>query len=395
MPVRLFVVLTTLIAVEPTHSAEPPPFFPVMAWNGPPTDLPTLKRMRACGLTVAGFVPPAGLDNCHAAGLKAIVSDARLSDYDWTKVDAAAARKRVTELVNQVKAHPAVYGYYLRDEPPAGYFPGLATVADVVRELHPGAWPYINLFPNYADPGQLGTATYDAYLEKFVETCRPPVLSYDNYSLLEGGGLRPQYFTNLEAMSKAGRKHRIPFWNIVLANAHFNYAEPSAATLRFQVFTSLAYGARGIAYFTYFAPHIGNYRMAPLDQFGNETATWRWMQNVNLQVEKLGPTLLKLRSDRVYHFGDVPQGCSGPDEQSLVKSVGGQTLVGDFTHADGTRYVMVVNRSLIGSVPGVPTFRAHPSKVELISPYSGTPVPFEGEYVWLAPGQGSLLKLTK
>src|SRR5438552_18546612 len=128
-----------------------------MAWNGPPNDPAVLKRMRACGLTVAGFVPPAGLDNCHAAGLKAIVSDDRVSGYDWKKVDPAVARVRVTEVVKQVRDHPAVYGYYLRDEPPADLFPGLATVAGLVKELHPGAWPYINLFPNYADPGQLGT----------------------------------------------------------------------------------------------------------------------------------------------------------------------------------------------------------------------------------------------
>ena len=394
MPIRIVVTLTGLLIAAAGPAAEPP-FFPVMAWNGPPTDLPTLKRMRACGLTVAGFVPPAGLDNCRAAGLKAIVSDPRVSDYDWTKVDPAAARARVAELVRQVKDHPAVYGYYLRDEPPAAFFPGLAIVANVVKELHPGAWPYINLFPNYADLGQLGAAKYSDYVEKFVEVCQPPVLSYDHYALFEGGTIRPKYFPNLEVMRRVARKHDLPFWNIVLSNAHFNYAEPSAASLRFQVYTSLAYGARGIAYFTYFAPQVGNYRMAPVDQFGNETPTWQWMQTVNLQVAKLGPTLLKLRSDRVYHFGDVPKACAGPDEQSLVKEIGGQMLVGDFTHADGGRFVMVVNKSLTNSAPCRPTFREPPAKVELVSPYSGTTVPFEGEYVWLAPGQGALLKLTK
>ena len=309
-------------------------------------------------------------------------------------MDPAAARKRVAELVNQVKTHPAVYGYYLRDEPPADFFPGLATVADIVKEMHPGAWPYVNLFPNYADLSQLGAANYEAYVEKFVEVCRPPVLSYDHYALLEGGGLRPEYFPNLEVMRRVGIKHDVPFWNIVLSNAHFNYREPSAADLRFQVYTSLAYGARGIAYFTYFAPHVGNFRLAPVDQFGNETATWQAMQDVNLQVEKLGPTLLKLRSDAVYHFGDVPKGCAGPGERSVIKAIAGQMVVGDFTHADGTRYVIVVNKSFTGSAPCLPQFRDPPAKVELISPYSGMPVPFEGEYRWLAPGQGALLKVS-
>ena len=80
----------------------------------------------------------------------------------------------------------------------------------------------------------------------------------------------------------------------------------------------------------------GNFRGSAIDGFGNETQTWKWLQNVNLQVERLGPTLLKLTSDRVYHFGSVPPGCTGPDAQSLVKDIGGPMLVGDFTHKDGT-----------------------------------------------------------
>lgn len=259
-----------------------------MAWNSPPNDLGVLRRMRECGLTVAGFVPVAGLDHSQEAGLKAIVSDPRVGGYDWLKVDAAVAKAQVAELVQEVKNHPAVLGYYLRDE--------------------------------------------------------PTTLSYDNYSLLEGGQLRDGYFANLESMRKAGVKHKLPFWNIVLAVSHFNYREMSPADARFQAYTSLAYGVRGLAWFTYFTPAIGNYRAGAIDQFGNETPTWAVMQNVNLQIGKLGPTLLKLTSDRVYHFGEVSADCTGPDDKSLVKAIEGPMLVGDFTHQDVARYVMIVNK---------------------------------------------------
>src|SRR5437868_12060802 len=104
---RSVAVLTITLLAAHVHAAEP--VFPIMAWNNVPNDPAVLKQMRDCGLTVAGFVPVAGLDNCHAAGLKAIVSDARVSDYQWNSVDPAVARKRVTELVTQVRNHPAVY----------------------------------------------------------------------------------------------------------------------------------------------------------------------------------------------------------------------------------------------------------------------------------------------
>src|SRR5258706_10609533 len=94
-------------------------FFPIMPWNSPPNDPAVLKKIRDCGFTLAGFVPPGALDACQAAGLKAIVSEPRVSAYDWSAVDDAKARANVTSLVAEVGKHPAVFGYYLRDEPEA------------------------------------------------------------------------------------------------------------------------------------------------------------------------------------------------------------------------------------------------------------------------------------
>jgi hypothetical protein len=368
-------------------------FFPIMPWNTPPNDPAVLKRIKDCGFTIAGFVAPSGLDNCEKAGLKAIVSDARTAGYDWANVDETKARKNVESLVAEVGQHPAVFGYNLRDEPPAGWFPGLNKVASAIKELAPGKWPYINLFPDYAENWQLGATNYAEYLERFIKVCHPQIISYDNYSIMEGGGLRGSYWTNLEAVRKATLKHHIEFWNIVLSVAHFNYREPSAADLRFEAFTTLAYGGHGLAYFTYFAPQVGNYRGAPVDQFGHETPTWSHMQNVNLQVQKLGRTLLQLTSDEVYHIGKIPRGCQAPPTNSLVSTVGGDDfLVGDFTHRDGSRYVMVVNKSLTSSRPGWPQFRKGSKRLQHVSPYTGALTPFEGEYIWLAPGQGVLIK---
>lgn len=392
---RLALVLAFGLSLE--TPAQPPAetnFFPIMPWNWMPDDLAVLKRVRDCGFTVAGFVAPGALDACQAVGLKVIVSDARASDYDWARVDEAAARRKVASLVAEVGQHPSVFGYYLRDEPSADAFAGLSKVAGLFRKLAPGKWPYINLFPNYASAGQLGAASYTEYLERFITTCQPAIVSYDNYSIMDDGSLRDNYWTNLEAVRAASRKHGVVFWNIVLSVAHFSYREASAADLRFQAYTTLAYGGRGLSYFTYLAPSVGNYRSAPVDQFGNETPTWHHLQNVNLQVQKLAPTLLQLASDDVYHLGKPPAGCHGPTTNSLVSAIAGECfVVGDFTHRDGSRYVLVVNKDLAKSRVCAPQFRTPPKKLLQVSPYTGALTPHEGEQVWLAPGQGALLKL--
>jgi hypothetical protein len=389
----LFAVLILCSAAASTSASSTNAIFPLMAWNWAPSDPAALKKMRDCGLTLAGFVPVKDLDLCKAAGLKAIVSDPRAHNYNWTDVNEQVARTNIEALVAEVGKHPATYGYYLRDEPGAAFFPGLGKVARLIHELDPGKWAYINLFPNYANAQQLGVGTYAEYLERFVTECKPTTLSYDHYALMDDGSLRGGYWENLEAMREAALRHKLPFWNIVLTVAHFNYREITAADVRFQVFTTLAYGGRGIAYFTYFAPTVGNYRMAPVDQFGNATATWDFLRNVNLQVAQLAPTFLQLKSDAVYHFGPQTAGVRGPGATSLVKNMGPEFMVGDFTHTDGSQYALIVNKDFSKSHPCFPQFRAVPKRVQMVSPYTGGLTDFSGEQQWLAPGQGVLLKL--
>jgi len=370
--------------------------FPLMGWNWPPNDLAKLQRMRDCGFTVAGFVAPDALDTCQQAGLKAIVYDPRCAGYDWAKVDPRLARKNAESLVAQVKHHPAVFGYYLRDEPTVGWFKGLATVADCFRKLDPDRWPYINLFPNCASQQQLGTATYEEHLEEFVRICRPPILSYDNYwFMLPGEEEHRLFWLNLEQMRRCSQKHRIPFWNIILSLGAIIYREPTAADMRLQAFASLAYGAAGISYFMYFAAEVGNFRMAPVDQFGNETPTWYSVQNVNLQILQWAPTYLKLRNTDVYHLGHVPAGCHGPGGRSLlIDDCRFNLVVGEFRHTDRSSYMFLVNKDMANSIYCAPKFRQKPRRVELVSPYRGTLLPYEGEHGFMAPGQGFLLRIS-
>jgi hypothetical protein len=385
--------LTSFIAFSIQAAAVSDEFFPVMPWNAVPNDQAVIDKIKDCGFTIAGFVPPEALPKCRKAGIKAMVNDPRINNYDWATLDAATARKKALPAIEAVRKNPAVYGYFLCDEPGASSFPGLAIMTSLVRDTAPEKPAYMNLFPNYAGPGQLGADTYAQYLDEFASTVRPAWMCYDHYALMDDGSLRPSYWANLEEMRATARKYNLPFWNIILAIAHFHYRIPTADDLRFEVYSSLACGARGIVYYSYFNYPIGNYRGAAIDQFGHRTPTWDNIQNVNLQIQKLAPTLLKLTSDSVYHFGTVPQGCQGPDTNSLVAAMNGDFGVGDFTHVDGTRYVMIVNEDVRTSTPCFPRFRHAYKSVELISPFTGQAEPMGGEQTWLSPGAGVLLEL--
>ena len=381
----------------PMLSPEQFAVFP-WGWQPPhgwtPPDPAVLADVRACGFNLAGFISPDDLDVVSAAGMQGIVLDhATHVGNAEAQLDEAEITRRVTELTKRVGNHPAVFGYHLRDEPGADIFPGLGRWAAAYQQASPQHLPYINLFPNYATPDQLKSANYEEHLEAFVTTVHPRFISYDHYALLDDGSVRKSYFPNLEIVRATARRHNLPFWNIVLSNAHFNYAEPTPAGLRFQLYTTLAYGARGISYFTYFTPHTGNYRLGPIDQFGHKTPTWAMLRDVNWQLHRLGPTYVTLTNLNVIHHPNVPAGCAGlSTSRWLSELTGGDLLVGEFADAQGQPFVLVVNKSLQRSTWFGLKFK-QPGKICMINAYTGASESWQGEHNWLAPGQGQLLYL--
>jgi len=370
-----------------------PESFAILPWGWTPGDRETLRGIRECGFNLAGFVEAGHLDRVADAGLKAMVYSPRIQAGDAEcRLSAAEIARRVREVVEPTRDHAATFGYYLRDEPGAGVFPGLRKWATAVHRSAPSACAYINLFPNYATPEQLGSADYERHLAAYVKIVRPRFISYDHYALMADGSLRGGYFENLAAVRTVALQQGVPFWNIVLSNAHFHYAEPTAAGLRFQLYTTLAYGGRGISYFTYFTPPTGNYRLAPIDPFGNPTPTWSLLREVNLQLHHLGPTYLQCRSINVIHHEDAAAGGVKGVKNSryLAELRGGSLLVGEFEGPGRTPYAMVVNKSLRDSVVFHVRFKKS-AATRLVNPYTGNSQPWVGENNWLAPGQGMFL----
>jgi hypothetical protein len=413
MKIRLSVLLSALLlagAAVPTRAqsfAEPPEISPrdfaLMAWDSSPSDPQQLDRMRQAGLNISGFCSPGELEKVQAAKMACFVADGRANGYDWTALpDRKELQEKIDALVAEVRNHPAALGFLLYDEPKAGSMPGLGVVAAMLRQALPGSWPYINLLPNYGTAERMGAPTYEAYVQKFMNEVHPPLLSYDNYSLFNGEMLG-RFYTNLATIRRASQKAGIPFWNVVLANSHFSYMEPSDATLRLQAYSTLAYGGRGIEYFTYFSPKVGNFRLAPVDQFGHRTATWYKLRRLNNQIRQLAPWLIKLHSTGVYHSVPLPEGAEPIAKSRLVKQVRATTfqsppiapeyLIGEFRNGAGHPFLMVVNKSLKYSMRIAIDLKKENKRLAFVSPYTGQLVSFAGEMNWLAPGAGALLEI--
>lgn len=405
---RLGVILLFLPLALPQsfHTPKPaaPKDFAVMAWGQSPSDPAQLDGMREAGLNISGFCRAEDVARVQAAGLTCFVSDRTVENYDPLHLPPdAELRRHVAELKRQVGDNPAALGFFLRDEPDAPSMPGLGKLAAILREAMPDKWPYVNLFPYRVSPERLGTKDYDSYVRLLVKTIGQPFLSYDNYSLVNGDML-DYFYVNLEIVRRLSLETSAPFWNCILANSHFNYMEPSDATFNLQVYSTMAYGGRGIQYFTYFAPEIGNYRLAPVDQFGNQTATWDMLRRINNQIHALAPTLIGLHSTGVYHYPDVPEQGRPLAASKLIRRVemtqryvrppvAGRFLIGEFADNRNRPYFLIVNKDLRNSFQFQIDLKQEGRKLVRISPYSGKEEPFGREMDWLAPGAGILFRV--
>ena len=403
----LAIVFLSTIGLQRTACQVPPVTpkdFAVMAWGDSPSAPDQLRGMKDAGLNVSGFCDAQDLEKVRAAGLTCFIRDQWITTHEPPNLPPdAEIREHFAQLKTRIADNPAVLGFFLRDEPTAGMMPGLGKLAAALRAAMPERWPYVNLFPYRVSPERLGTRDYDSYVRMLVNSVGQPFLSYDNYSLVNGEML-DSFYTNLEIIRRLSLETKTRFWNCILANSHFNYMEPSDATFNLQVYSTMAYGGRGIQYFTYFAPTVGNYRLAAVDQFGNRTPTWDMLRRIDNQIHALAPTLIRLRSTGVYHYPNFPEQGQPLSSSRLIESVetsqryvlppvAGRILIGEFEDDMKRPYFLLVNKDLKNSFQFRVRLKQDGRNLIRISPYSGKEEPFGREMDWLAPGAGILFRV--
>jgi hypothetical protein len=407
MLVRILLLIVVTAAVTCAQEWRPERF-PIGFWSGPPPDYNTLETWQTAAGANFTFVGPRGgftvednlrmLDLCEQAGIEVMVSDGRIG---WTMIGAEDWAETVGQIVADYASHPALFGYYLQDEPNYQTFEALGQIrAEFVRR-DPQHLAYINLFPTYASVQQLGTPTYFEHVERFMEIVQPRVLSYDHYALRRNGADRPDYYENLAIIREAALRHGAHPWQIILSTGHPGYRDVSEGEMRWQVYTSLAYGMKGILYFTYWsnAGREAEGMQAIVSTTGEPARLYPIVRDLNAQILALGPTLLGLISTGVYHAGEVPAGGTRLGTDSIVRLPEDlPLLLGMFEDADGAPYAMIVNRDYAQPVEAPVSFLPHVAGVEGISAETGEPKPLEltdgSLTLSLQPGEGRLLRLT-
>ncbi|MFC1488436.1 hypothetical protein ACFL6B_01170 [Thermodesulfobacteriota bacterium] len=323
---------------------------------------------------------------CEKHGLKAIVATAGLPSA-------------------QLPESPAVWGYKIRDEPNVKDFPGLRKTVDKIRQARPGKLSYINLFPNYANERRLGTKTYDEHVRRFVKEVGVDVLSMDHYPMMKPGtDSRSSYRSNLEVMRKFSLQQGIHFWNFFNTMPFGPHYDPTEAQLRWQIYTSIAYGAKGVLYFCYWTPRGREFPKggAIITAEGRKTRHYEQAKRINRAVKNLGPTLMKLTSTGVYRAEPDDDPGKALGDTPITSMTKGDYLVGVFKHADGRRAVLLNNYSFAYTAWPTVGFNVPVARVREVCKETGKEIPIvddspamKGLQISLDSGDGRLFLLPK
>jgi hypothetical protein len=312
-------------------------------WSPPPAEDKWMATLKSENFNLT-WTNEHDLDMAARHGLKVILLEQAVLQPE--ALDDPIRKAKLDAMIDRVKNHPALEAYFLEDEPSAKDFHRWARLVAYLRQRDPAHVPYINLFGNYAAAKHLGLSPftldiYRDYIDKFAAEVKPSILSYDHYEFLKKSD--PAYFyLNLEQIRGSALRQKIPFMNIIQAcEWDRTWRMPNAQELRMMVYTSLAYGARGIAYFHYW----GSGYFGALYRDRKRMPVMDAIVRLNAEIATLSPILMSLDSVGVYHSGLLPVGTKRLPLNSQVKVISETPLVvALFTDKARKRYFMLSSR---------------------------------------------------
>jgi hypothetical protein len=344
--------------------------FPIGAFWPPPPDQTTARNyadMAAAGFTflitgnylldenIIGYT----LGMADQAGLKVLIStdpDFRVASRTFViddnrsapmSISTSDARNLIGQALARYSGHRSFAGFGLIDEPPldGSRNPALGRVTRVLHDLAPNCLSYVNL-------SYLPGVDYAGLLRSLVANGVSQVISFDYYPLRHEGEAA-EFFRCWWLVRRAGLDSGLPTWMYIQTLSSNLLKAVTAAELAWQVNVSLAYGCKGIQYFTYWTPDPArgeSFGPALVGLNGAKTESYFWAKKLNLEwLAPVGSELLPLVSESVVHANETPVPSGGPvgfSPDGYLQSVSGTVLVGRFaSQSTKDRWLFVANRS--------------------------------------------------
>ena len=170
----------------------------------------------------------------------------------------------------------------------------------------PNQFAYLNLYPNYASVSQnnaeetvnqLGTPTYAEHIDRYCECVGSDYICYDYYMYAASvtGALE-----NLRIVADAALRSGRSMWIVLQVNSSRPNEWITENQLRYQAFSSMAFGAENITWACYTA---GWWHNQVLDGNGEKTEQYDKLKKVNAEIRVLADEYMKYRRVSTHFVG--------------------------------------------------------------------------------------------
>ena len=365
LPARLVVCLATSLGITLFVAAPAraetfvAPAFVRFGWLSPPDDSTTdahVAEMAAAGLDL--MLPAENdsgdrvqqlhrLDLAAVHGLRCIVWDTRFASFYRLDVDSPAGQVRMDSIAADYRDHPAMFAYYMGDEPSAPWALR-RKIADALRTRDPAHPIWNNLVGRGFWPD---TASWLGYTRSYLDSIPARVLCDDHYEFRTDGDLGT-FFENAAGLRAAADAHAMPFWAIVLLVQHRGYRAVTPGMLRWQVANLLAYGCRGIGYFAWWTPSpdtVWDWHDAVIRNDGTRSSWYDVVSDLDRDAGAAGNRLAAMRWVSTQCTEPVPSGADRFRGDDWITAVDGRVTVGRFVDAAGDPHVICVNRDSLST----------------------------------------------
>lgn len=210
--------------------------------------------------------------------------------------DETHAPEAIISQLAKAPVSDAIVADYIVDEPSALDYEAINEEFLVYSQTVNGkSFPFINLYPNYGklyDPNnpealsQLGTVTYQEYVDKYVEHMDLDYISFDNYPYGSEGSFK-KYLQNLDEVAAAARDNDLYMWVIIQTGQWEGGTPLTSEQLQWQMYLCMAYGTTSIIHACYSPQWWGN-DLSCVNLAGEKNPTYYMAQAADREIRTVG-----------------------------------------------------------------------------------------------------------
>lgn len=266
-----------------------------------------------------------------------------------------SSEARFREVYEVFKGHPALYGFFVGDEPgDVASVNSCIEIMNMQRKVAPELRPYVNLMGSSfeREPQMFPGKTYNDFMKDFAERSCCDMVCFDTYTQMINDGGVTNYFKGLKAQTDAAYHVGIDIWATCLTSAHYAYNVPSEYQLLWQITVSAALGCKGIIWFRLYDKKIApEYYGSPIDEYGCKTPQYDMLRRCQRRFnDQYGELLMQLHRKQVFITG-IQRGdwqMFNSYSHDCIKAVKTfeNTVVSFFEDDFGKEYLCLVNSEM-------------------------------------------------